>query len=74
MEGLEIFHFKKLILSNPKLFEPMFINTRKISTEAVKKIMNTEVPPANDITKLRILHAIGIFLDECQEEGKPFIL
>lgn len=70
LDGLNTFQFRQLILSNPQLFEPMFVNTKRISAEAVKKIISTEVPPAADVTKLKILNAVGIFLDECSEEGK----
>ena len=72
MDGLDVFHLKKIIQSNPQLFEPMFVNSKKICAEAVKKIISTEVPPGNDVTKLKILHAIGAFLDECCEKGESF--
>ena len=73
LDGLDTFQFRKLIQSNPKLFEPMFVNNKRISAEGVKKIISTDVQPASDVTKLRILHTIGVFLDECSEEGKPLV-
>ena len=50
----------------------MFVNSKKICVEAVKKIISAEVPPGNNVTKLKILHAVGAFLDECCEKGESF--
>ena len=73
LDGLSTFQFKNLIKSNPKLFEPMFVHNGRINAGSIKDIIHTESPPGGNITKLRILQAIGIFLDECSEEGKNLI-
>ena len=66
MDGLDTFQLGKLITANPCVFEPMFVNNKRISAEAIKKIISTDFPPGNDVTKLTILHVIGY---ECSKEG-----
>ena len=72
MAWMYVFNLKNLIKSNPTLFKPLFVHSDSICAESVKMIIQTESPPPTaNVTKLRILEAIGIFLDECSG-GKQF--
>jgi len=67
--GLDSLGLKELIVSNPKLFEPMFVECRKITASAVKDLMKTEICHGNNPIRLQLLKSIGNFLDDCTERG-----
>ncbi|XP_065908157.1 uncharacterized protein [Dysidea avara] len=68
MEGLDSFKMKRVMCSNPKVFEPLFIG-EPVSSARVKEAIKTLTPPGEDSIKQRILHTIGIYLDSCDEKG-----
>ena len=73
MEGLDSFKMKRVMCSNPKLFEPLFIG-EPVSSARVKEAIKTLTPPGEDSIKQRILHTIGIYLDSCDEKGMHIIV
>ena len=72
MEGLDSFKMKRVMCSNPKVFEPLFIG-EPVSSARVKEAIKTLTPPGEDSIKQRILHIIGIYLDSCDEKGMHII-
>lgn len=69
-EGLEIFKIKTVISSYPKMFEKKFIGrTCPINSREVKDIIKTATPPGTDSIKLKLLHSLGVFVDDSSEEG-----
>ena len=69
-EGLELFQVKTLIASHPKFFERKFVASSSTLTKSqVKDLIRTTNPPGTHQTKLQLLHAMGVFIDESSEEG-----
>lgn len=52
-------------------FEKKFVGfSSTIQKEEVKNLIRTATPPGTHHTKLELLHAIGVFIDESSEEGE----